>query len=129
MATRVTRAWYIDKLGKIGIVEKATNAITKDGYTSDWTSITAVKATRIYAISRDSDISINELTNTFNQIPSQFHEILVYKAIAMGYKDPRNLEIKLAQYFDAEYSKSVKQGKKFSKSNYIQTGFTRPQDF
>ena len=54
---------------------------------------------------------------------------MVYKVIAMGYKDPRNLEIKLAQYFDAEYSKSVKQGKKFSKSNYIQTGFTRPQDF
>jgi hypothetical protein len=129
MATKITRAWYPDKLGKLGIVEKATNAITKDGYTANWTSISQVKATRIYAISNDSDISINELTNTFNQIPGQFHEALVYKVIAMGYKDPRNLEIKLAQYFDAEYSKSVKQGKKFSKSNYIQTGFTRPQDF
>ena len=129
MATKVERAWYIDKLGKMGIVEKATNAVSKDGYRSDWKSITAVKATRIYAISRDSDISINELTNTFNQIPEQFHEILVYKAIAMGYKDPRNMEINNAQYFDMEYIKGVKEGKKFSKSNYTDIGSISPQDF
>jgi hypothetical protein len=129
MATRVTRAWYIDKLGKMGIVERATNAVSKDGYTSDWTSITAVKATRIYAISRDSDISINELTNTFNQIPGEYHEALTYKAIATGYKDPRNLNIEAAQYFDMEYEKGVKQGKKFSKSNYTDVGSVRQQDF
>jgi len=129
MATRVARAWYIDKLGKIGIVERATNAVSKDGYNSDWTSITAVKATRIYAISRDSDISINELTNTFLQIPGQYHEVLTYKAIAMGYKDPRNLNIEAAQYFDMEYEKGVKEGKKFAKSDYTDIGSVRQQDF
>ena len=129
MATRVARAWYIDKLGKMGIVERATSAVSKDGYTSDWTSITTAKATRIYAISRDSDISINELTNTFLQIPGQYHEVLTYKAIAMGYKDPRNLNIEAAQYFDMEYEKGVKQGKKFSKSNYTDVGSVRQQDF
>ena len=129
MATKVERAWYIDKLRKMGIVEKATNAVSKDGYRSDWKSITAVKATRIYAISRDSDISINELTNTFNQIPEQFHEILVYKAIAMGYKDPRNMEINNAQYFDQEYLLGIKEGKKFSKSNYTNIGSVMQQDF
>lgn len=129
MATKVQRAWYIDKLGKIGIVEKSTNTVSKDGYTSDWLSIAVVKATRIYAISRDSDISINELTNTFNQIPEQFHEVLVYKAIAMGYKDPRNMEINNAQYFDQEYSLGVKEGKKFSKSNYTDVGSVKQQDF
>ena len=129
MATKVQRAWYIDKLGKIGIVEKSTNTVSKDGYTSDWLSIAVVKATRIYAISRDSDISINELTNTFNQIPEQFHEVLVYKAIAMGYKDPRNMDINNAQYFDQEYSLGVKEGKKFSKSNYTDVGSVKQQDF
>ena len=129
MATKVQRALYIDKLGKIGIVEKSTNTVSKDGYTSDWLSIAVVKATRIYAISRDSDISINELTNTFNQIPEQFHEVLVYKAIAMGYKDPRNMEINNAQYFDQEYSLGVKEGKKFSKSNYTDVGSVKQQDF
>ena len=66
---------------------------------------------------------------TFNQIPEQFHEVLVYKAIAMGYKDPRNMEINNAQYFDQEYSLGVKEGKKFSKSNYTDVGSVKQQDF
>ena len=129
MATKVLRAWYVDKLGKIGVVEKSTSAVTKEGYTSDWSSISAIKTARIYAISKDVDININELTNTFNQIPGQYHEILTYKAIAMGYKDPRNMNIEAAQYFDIEYEKGVKEGKKFSKSNYSDVGFIRQQDF
>ena len=129
MATRTIRAWYIDKLGKMGIVEKATNATTKNGYTTDWISVNSVLPVRLYAISRDSDISINELTNTFNQIPGEYHEALIYKAIAMGYKDPRNMNVEFAQYFDNEYMVSVKQGKKFSKSNYTDLGYVVPQDF
>ena len=129
MATKKTRAWYPDKLGKLGIVEKATSTVTKDGFTSDWTSVSEIKATRIYAISRDSDISIDEMTNTFNQIPGEYHEALVYKVIAMGYKDPRHMELKTAQYFDNEYMMSVKEGKKFSKSNYTDVGYVIPQDF
>ena len=129
MATKYTRAWYIDKLGKMGIVEKTTNAVTKNGVTTDWKSITQVKATRIYAISRDSDISINEMTNTFNQIPAEYHEVLVYKVVAMGYKDPRNMDLKNAQYFDGEYAIGVKEGKKFSRNNYTDVGFISPQEF
>ena len=129
MAAKKQRLWYIDKLGKMGIVEKVTNGVTRDGYKTDWASITEVKATRIYAISRDSDISVNEMTNTFNQIPGEYHEALVYKVIAMGYKDPRHMELKTAQYFDNEYMMSVKEGKKFSKSNYTDVGYVIPQDF
>ena len=103
MATKKERAWYADKLGKIGIVEKVTNIITKDGYTSDWASITEAKAFRIYAISRDDDLSDTDLTNTFNQIPIQFHEAIVYKVIANGYKDTRNQKFDAAQYFDNNF--------------------------
>ena len=129
MATKVERAWFVDKLGKIGIVEKGTNATTRDGYISDWKSITVVKNFRIYAVSRDDDLSSNDLTNTFNQIPTQFHESIVYKVIANGYKDPRNMDIKNAQYFDNEYALGVKEGKKFAKADYTDVGFTKPQDF
>ena len=129
MATKKERAWYADKLGKIGIVEKVTNIITKDGYTSDWASITEAKAFRIYAISRDDDLSDTDLTNTFNQIPIQFHEAIVYKVIANGYKDTRNQKFDAAQYFDNEYAMAVKEAKKFSKANYITTGSIRPQDY
>lgn len=129
MATKVNRAWFIDKLGKMGIIEKATNQVTRDGWTTDWTSISVVKSVRLYAISKDSDISVNELTNTFNQIPSQFHEALVYKAIAMGYKDPRNMDINVAGYFDSEYERGVREGRKFGKSNYTDVGRIASQDF
>lgn len=124
-----TRAWYIDKLKRIGVVEKTTNVSSKDGFTSDWGSISEVKDLRIYAISRDADIVINALTNTFTQIPAEFHEVLVFKAISMGYKDPRNLNVELAQYFDSEYMLGTKEAKKFSRANYQTSGYVAPQDF
>ena len=123
-----------DKLKRIGIVEKATNTVTRDGFTTDWSSISEAKDLRIYAISQDEDLldtseSADAMTGTFNEIPEQFHEVILYKAIAMGYKDPRNLEINNAQYFDNEYAIGVKEGKKFSRSNYQTTGQVRPQEF
>ena len=129
MATKVNRAWYIDKLGVIGIVEKATNATTKDGYTSNWQSVGVVKDIRMYAISQDVDLSINLLSESWLGIPAQFHETLVYKAIANGYKDPRNMKIDAAQYFDGEYEKGLREAKKFSKSNYQTTGNLKPYEF
>jgi len=129
MATKKVRAWFVDKLIKIGIVEKGNNLVTKDGYTSDWGSISEAKDLRIYAISRDADLALNSITSTWTQIPAQFHEVLISKVIAGGYKDPRNMELKLAQYFDQEYAIGVKEAKKYSKSNYQSTGTIKQQDF
>ena len=130
------RGWYIDKLKRIGIVEKTTNSVTKDGYTSNWGSISEVKDVRIYAISRDNDINIttassgDTLTNeAYLQIPSHYHEALVYKVIAMGYKDPRNFDIEKAQYFEMEYERAVKEAKKFARSNYQTTGRAKPYEY
>ena len=130
MATKIQRAWYIDKLNKIGIVEKASNAVTKDGYSTDWKSLSENKDIRIYTISRDSDITTATLnTATWEMIPSHFHEGIVYKAIASGYKEPRHMDLDVAQYFDNEYLKVIKEAKKFSKSNYQTTGTIKGQDF
>jgi hypothetical protein len=129
VATKKQRAWYVDKLKRIGIVEKATNTVTKDGFTSNWASISEVKDLRIYAISQDEDLSNNAMTGTFNEIPEQFHETILFRVIAVGYKDPRNLQIDMAQYFDQEYNLGVKEAKKFSRSNYQTTGQIRPQEF
>jgi hypothetical protein len=129
MASRKQRAWFVDKLKRIGIVEKAFNAVTKDGYQSDWKSITEAKTLTLYTISRDADLDTSALTNTFTMIPLHFHESIVYKVIAQGYKDPRNMDLNNAQYFDGEYSISVKEAKKFSKSNYQTMGRIAQQDF
>ena len=130
------RAWFVDKLRRIGIVEKTTNAATKDGYTSDWGSISEAKELRLYAISRDNDINITTASagdtltsDAYEQIPAHYHEVLVYKAIAMGYKDPRNFDIEKAQYFEMEYERALKEAKKFARSNYQTTGRAMPQEF
>jgi hypothetical protein len=129
MATKKQRAWFVDKLLRIGIVEKGTNVTTKDGYTTDWKSITEAKDLRIYTISRDADLVINSVTSTFSQIPSQFHETLTYRAIAYGYKDPRHMDFDVAQYFDNQYEVGVKEAKKYSRSNYQTSGVLKPHEF
>ena len=129
MANKIQRAWYIERLRRIGIVEKGTNTTSKDGYTSNWKSITEAKDLRIYAISRDADLAKDAMTATWTQIPSQFHETIVNKVIARGYKDPRHMEIQTSQFFDNEYEMGIARAKKFSKGNYITMGRVVPQDF
>ena len=123
------RAWFVDKLNRIGIVEKGNSVVTKDNYTSNWKSISQIKDLRLYTISRDADLAVNAVTQSFAQIPNQFHETIVYKAIATGYKDPRHLDLQIAQYFDQEYAIGVKEAKKYSKSNYQSTGTIKGQDY
>ena len=76
MANKITRAWFVDKLNRIGIVEKATNSVTKDGWTTDWKSISEIKDLRLYTISRDTDLTINNLGASFAQIPNQFLSLI-----------------------------------------------------
>ena len=47
----------------------------------------------------------------------------------MGYKDPRNLDINLAQYFDMEYEKCLKMGKRYAKSQRRRGGFIVPHEY
>ena len=132
MATKKKRFWYIDtsvKVPRMGIVEKSTNTNTKDGYTSNYTSITEAKDITIYAIARDNDLAVNAVTATWTQIPEQFHEHIVNKVISRCYLNPLNLQPKLADYFANEYEKGLKKAKKFSRGNYTTTGFIAPQDF
>tara|TARA_R100000808_G_scaffold23610_1_gene52626 strand:+ start:565 stop:960 length:396 start_codon:yes stop_codon:yes gene_type:complete len=126
------RYWYIDTVDSVlrmGIVEKATNTVTKDGWTSQYTSITEAKDITIYAIIRDTDLAINALTATWSQIPEQFHEAMVYKVISEGYKKSQGFNMERAQFFNAEYQNILKEAKKYSRSNYTTTGFIRPQEF
>ena len=132
MATKKQRFWYIDTSTlrpRMGIVEKATNAVTKDGYTSEYQSITEAKDITIYAIARDNDLAADALTATWTQIPEQFHSTIVDKVISIGYKDPRNFDMERIKFFDMEYGLGLKKAKHFSRSNYTSTGFIAPQDF
>jgi hypothetical protein len=128
------RYYFIDTHSateKFALVEKATNVVTEDGYTSNYQSISESSLQiSVRGIYTDSDITADSLSsNAFTNIPSRFHEYLASKVIAIGYKDPRKLDLQAAQYFDMEYDKGIKKGRKTARSNYSTTGNIVPQDF
>ena len=129
---KTERFYFIDtEAGGEGIalVEKGT--VTKDGYTSNYKTIqtSGTNILKVRGVFTVSDLAMNAIAGTYSNIPSRFHEYMVNKVIAIGYKDPRHMEIQNAQYFDAEYEKGIKKAKKFARSNYITTGRVAPQDF
>ena len=137
MNTNPERFYFVDN-DRLAIVEK-NGLTTVDGASTVFKTISAAKAVRMNTICKadhfntGSTIVTDDYTSTvagpLGDIPTQFHEALVFKVIAMGYKTPPAMDINIAQYFDMEYEKVVKQGKKYSRSNYIQTGMISPQDF
>ena len=124
------RYWYTDN-GRLGVVEKITSAITRDGKTSDYQSISVVKEIRMFTISQAPDFTV-DLTEV-SSLPSQYHDALVYKTIADGYLKAGMEEFspQASQLFDVKYLELVKDGKKQARSQYLSGGSTivAPTDF
>jgi hypothetical protein len=137
MNTNPERFWFVNN-NRLAIVEK-NGTTTVDGASTVYKTISEAKPLRIHSISKadhfttgsstDSAENTNPTLGPLGDIPTQFHEALVYKIIAMGYKTPPNLQIDFAQYFDMEYEKVVKQAKKYTRSAFIQTGMITPVDY
>tara|TARA_R110002012_G_scaffold106341_1_gene247603 strand:- start:612 stop:1034 length:423 start_codon:yes stop_codon:yes gene_type:complete len=136
--TNPKRMWFTER-GRIGIVEEGSSSTT-DGVTTTIVSVTEAKSMLIKGLSLPTHFPIGDESNysdsytdnfygPLDEIPSQFHEALAFKAIAIGYQDPRNMKIELAQYFDNEYQKICKRAKKFARSSYLTTGHIVPQEF
>ena len=134
--TSPQRFYYIDN-NRLALIEKK-GTTTVDNASTNYQTISEAKPIRMNTICRADHFSTSSgeeldynspTVGPLGHIPTQFHEALVFKAIAMGYKTPPAMDINIAQYFDVEYDKVVKSGKKFSRSNYSQTGFIAPQDF
>ena len=105
MATKREYYYYIDTHSageKLAIVDKATSVVTKNGWTSNYKSIqtTGTNIVKIRGSFTDADLAVNTMDGSYSNIPSRFHSALVSKVIAMGYKDPRHMELQTAQYFD-----------------------------
>lgn len=138
MSTNPERFYFIDN-NRLALVEK-NGIITTDGASTPYKTISVAKSLRVNTICRANHFDTgstaatgndysSEILGPLGEIPIQFHEALVFKVIAMGYKTPPGMQIELAQYFDTEYASVVKEAKKFSKRNYIQTGMIAPVDF
>jgi|19_taG_2_1085344.scaffolds.fasta_scaffold32557_1 hypothetical protein len=134
MANRKEYFYFIDTHTageKIAIVEKATNVVSKNGWTSNYQTVKTAGSNilKIRGSFLDSALVNNALDGSYSNIPARFHEAIVSKVIARGYKDPRHMELKTSQFFDNEFELGVKRAKKFSKGNYQTTGRIVPQDF
>ena len=66
---------------------------------------------------------------TSSELPVQFHEAILFKAIALGYQDPRNFNPEQAQYFKAEYESSKREAMKYAKRNRQSGGYIIPREF
>ena len=135
--TSPERFYFVDN-NRLALIEK-NGTTTTDNASTVFKSISVAKPIRINTICKathfntGTSISSTDYTNTaagpLVDIPVQFHEALVFKVIAMGYKTPPSMQIDVAQYFDMEYDKVVKQAKKYARSSFIQTGMIAPVDF
>tara|TARA_R100001530_G_scaffold118066_1_gene85222 strand:+ start:403 stop:1149 length:747 start_codon:yes stop_codon:yes gene_type:complete len=128
------RYWYpIDDSGvRIGLVEKSTGTITRDGQTSNFQSISeAGLQVRVHYISRGTYLASGSTSGTtfIPEIQSMYHEALTYKAIAQGYKVGLAKDLQTAQYFDNEYALAIKKAKKRARSNNVTIGHIVPQSY
>jgi hypothetical protein len=120
------RYWYISN-NRLAVVEKVLRAVTRDDKLSDFQSISEAKEMRISAITQGTDYTSD--LNDVSELPVQFHEALSCKVIADGYLLPPTVEGDLHKIFYTKYMDFVKQGRKFARSNYIQTGNIRQTHF
>ena len=124
------RFWYIGN-DRLGLVEKAASAVTRDGRQSDYQSISEVKEIRIYAIAQAADFT-TDLTEV-SEIPNQFHDALVYKVISDAYLKAGTevFNPQVSQIFEGKYLALVQNGKRKARDNYISSGSAviRPTDF
>ena len=129
------RYWYTiqdDGDIKIGLVEKSNQSVKRDDTISDYQSVSETGLQiRVYMMRRAVHLLAGSSSgSTYTpEIPSMYHEALTYKAIAQGYKDPRNQQIDAAQYFDNEYQISIKKAKKRARSNNVATGVIVPHSY
>ena len=122
------RYWYISN-GRLGVVEKIANTITRDDKISDFQSISEAKEMRIYAMSQATDFG-TDLTQE-SDIPSQFHDALAYKVISEAYLrgTSATFNLQASQVFDVKYKELVKDAKKDARRNHTGSFTVKPVDF
>ena len=132
MADKKEYFWYIDGNSgsfKMALVEKATSAVTKNGWTSDYKTIELTGTNNLRIVGNYSDIDIDLSSYTkWLIIPERFHKCIADKVIAMGYRDPRNKDLQSAEYFEQVYEKQLRKAKARA-TNMLGTGRIVPQDF
>ena len=126
MALDKKYAWYPER-ERVGLVTIGASS----GTTFKVSSVdTSGMTMRILATKKPSDFTMNmDERTTTSAFPPQFHAALVYRCIAEFYRDPRNINLELAEYYQGQYDKIVRLAKHYGKRGHIGFGSLRGQDF
>ena len=119
-------AWYLDNK-ILNIVEKCS--ATAD-YLYEWQSVSTAGITiKVYYTRKAAKYSSGDLT-LVSELPSQFHEALAFKVLSEFYKLPGDtFKLQVASYFDQEFEKEVREGKKYAKRGHQRSGYIQPWSF
>ena len=132
MATTKKYGWFKEYYAsnngaeRLAIVENTSK--TEGGVTDNWSAISTDNTKIRFEFSSIPSIT-GMSTVLSNNLESRYLKGIVDKAIATGYKDPRHMDLEVAQYFENEYEKTLKKAKKHAKGHLITTGRIVPQDF
>jgi len=105
--------WFVER-NRLAIVSLSDDRTSVD---DAYINIPVGSKVRVYGskIAQHLDTDNEVLT----EIPEQYHEAIVYKAIANGYEIPPNQNFQAAQYFNAYYADLVKKAKKWKRAGRI----------
>tara|TARA_Y100001973_G_C5186388_1_gene328126 strand:+ start:911 stop:1294 length:384 start_codon:yes stop_codon:yes gene_type:complete len=119
------RYYYVEGR-RIALIENTSKTV--DNTTSEYSSISEVKTLRVKSISRESDFT-TDLTETWDEIPTQFHDVIVDSVIAELYTRPGTVDLSAYQVFRERYERGLRGAKKYSKGGQIRTGSITPHEF
>ena len=109
-------------------VERNRLFLAQDKGSGEFVNIPAGSLVRIYGTKQADHFGLDN--DLLLDIPNQFHEAIVYRAIANGYETPPNLNPQVAVYFRDIYNKLVRNAKKFkTKGRQGSYGKIIPRDF
>lgn len=117
--------WWIER-DSIGLAIYDPLATQKERFKSLSSAFTVTlfyhKEALHFGIDREdgstSTLDTTDLMLEESELPTQFHQFLVDKAIAKGYEQKPEM-IAMASYFDKKFEKGIKEGKTFKNRNRI----------
>lgn len=111
------KVYWIER-DSIGLAEYDSTKTEKDQFTSLTSALTV---TLFYYKKADHFNTLDKAGSAMNEeseIPLQFHQYLVDRAIQLGYETKPDM-IQMAPYFERKFEKGIKEGKMFANRGRI----------
>tara|TARA_B110000467_G_scaffold139386_1_gene138767 strand:+ start:1499 stop:1882 length:384 start_codon:yes stop_codon:yes gene_type:complete len=115
--------WYVER-DSIALVERDGAELVSVKDANLTLGVTGVKR----AASFDGD-SVADHLDQVSELPAHLHLAIAYKTIAEFYRDPRNLNPQMSQFYESEYKQLILEGKKHAKRGYLGNFTIKPQDY